>query len=457
MTAMTNDKIVVGLDIGSTKVCAVAGRLIRNKEYATLEVLGVGQATSEGVAKGGVVNVNKTVEAINRAIDDAANQSDLDIRLVNVGFSSQHIATHRQTGTITRGSGGDEVTNADIDQLMSDMYKSRIPPGTEIVHVLPMDFAVDNESGIDDPVGLSGVKLGAECQVVTTRSHDAANARKCIERSANGELKRDQLLLSPLASAMAVLTPEERDAGVALVDIGGGTTDLAIYYRNVLRHVAVFPWAGNSLTADIQEGCKVMLSQAEQLKTKFGNADPATFRLNQVVSVPGLAGRPPKDVLLRNVAVIIEERLKEIAALVQAEIIRAGYANKLFGGIVLTGGTADISGIDDVFKLVTGMDVRVGYPEQLERNPRADLVSNPAYATAVGLVWAGFKKVDNRISFISDPGRTHVPIIPLPVQPPVTPPAGPKPTGKSGAGWLDSLKNLWGKTTRIDGKETDTY
>jgi cell division protein FtsA len=216
------------------------------------------------------------------------------------------------------------------------------------------------------------------------------------------------VLLSPLASAMAVLTPEEREAGVALVDIGGGTTDLAIYHRNVLRHVAVFPWAGNSLTNDIQDGCKVLPQQAEVLKTKFGNANPSAYRLNEVVSVPGLPGRQPKDVLLRNVSIIIGERLKEIAALVQAEIIRSGYKDKLLGGIVLTGGSALIDGIDEVFRTVADMDVRVGYPEQLEYNLRADLVSDPAYATAVGLVWAGFRNVDDRISFISDPGQPAI-------------------------------------------------
>lgn len=423
MTTLMDDKIVVGLDIGSTKICAVAGRMVRHKDHATLEVLGVGRVESEGVAKGAVVNINRTVEAINRAIEEAGNQSDIDIGAVNVGFSGKDIEAKKQNGNITRSSPGDEVTSLDIDHLLGDMYRNPVSPGKEIVHVLPMDFTVDNEPGVEDPVGRNGVKLGAEFQIITAPVAAAINVRKCLER-ASGGLQREQILLSPLASGMAVLTEDEKRAGVALVDIGGGTTDIAIYHRNVLRFVSVLPWAGRSLTDDIEMGCKVLPNQAEILKTKFGTADPTDYKFNEVVSVPGLVNRPPKDVLLKNVSIIIEERLKELAALIQAEIIRAGYEHKLLGGIVLTGGTAATPGIERVFNRVTGMDIRIGYPDQLERNSRADLVSDPAYATALGLVWAGFKKVDERISFFSDPGRIVV------EEPPriVTP--TPKPTPK---------------------------
>lgn len=418
MTTMTDDKIVVGLDIGSTKICAVAGRLVRSKDHATLEVLGVGRAASDGVTKGAVVNIQKAAKAIDQAITEAANQSDLDIQVVNVNFSGQHIAARRQNGSITRSSPGDEVTTADIDHLLGDMYRTVIPAGMEIVHVLPMDFTVDNEIGVEDPVGRNGVKLGAEFQVITAQTNAATNTRKCVER-AESRIKREHMLLSPLASSLAVLTSEEREAGVALVDIGGGTTELAIYHRNVLRHIAVFPWAGNTLTADIQEGCKILPHQAELLKTKFGNADPAEVKLNEVVSVPGLVGRQPKDVLLKNVAIIMEERLKELSALIQAEIVRSGYEHKLLGGIVLTGGTASVPGIERIFQRVTGMDVRIGYPDQLERNPRADLVGDPAYATALGLVWAGFKALDERVSFVSYPVRQAEPrpLVSNPVNP----------------------------------------
>ncbi len=406
MTAMKSDQIVVGLDIGSTKVCAVAGRLIRNKDFPTLEVLGVGRVDSGGVTRGSVVNINKTVSAINQAIEEAGNQADIDIVIVNVGFSSNTISARRQVGSITRSSPGDEVTPSDIDHLLRDMYRTVIPPGNEIVHVLPMDFTVDNEPGVEDPVGRNGVKLGADFQVIMSPANAALNTKKCIDRAAGNTLKRDQLMLSVLASGMAVLTEDEKQAGVALVDIGGGTTDIAIYHRNVLRYISILPWAGNSLTNDIEQGCKVLSNHAEQIKVRFGNANPADSRLNEVVSVPGLVNRNPKDVLLRNVSLIMEDRLKEIAALVQAEILRSGFEHKLLAGIVLTGGTASTPNIESIFKRVTSMDVRVGYPEWLEHNGRADLVSDPAYATALGLVWAGFKQVDERISFISEPIQT---------------------------------------------------
>jgi cell division protein FtsA len=463
ITTGMDEKIVVGLDIGSTKVCAVAGRVIRNnKEQETLEVLGVGETNlSDGVTKGSVVNVNNTVNAIRRAVSEASNQSNLNIHLVNVSFSGAHVTSIKSSGSITRSSSGDEIQAEDIDHLLSDMYRTSIPADKEIIHVLPMDFVVDGETNVNQPVGRNGVKLGADFQLITAQANAARNIRKCIMRN---NLTQDTMMLSALASGLAVLTEEEKNAGVALVDIGGGTTELAIYFRGVLRHVAVFPWAGNSLTSDIQAGCKIMPEQAEQLKRRFGNADPAEYNLNEVVAVPGLSNRKPKDVLLKNVAVIIEDRLREIAALVQAEIIRSGYEGKLLAGVVLTGGTALIPGVEQIFARVTGMEeVHVGYPEHLEPNGRADLVGDPAYATAVGLVWAGYKTIDNRISFISDPGRIAYSEeqAPQPVRPVYgTPPPvsrekekAPEKEPKKG-GLLSWLRDA---IQPMRGSETDTY
>ncbi len=465
-TTGIDDRIVVGLDIGSTKVCAVAGRVLRNKEHETLEVLGVGETPlTDGVAKGSVVNVNNTVNAIRRAVAEASNQSNLNIQLVNVSFSGSHVASIKSSGSITRSSSGDEVQTDDIDHLLSDMYRTSIAADKEIIHVLPMDFVVDSETNINQPVGRNGVKLGADFQLITAQANAARNIRKCIMRN---NLTQDTMMLSALASGLAVLTDEEKYAGVALVDIGGGTTELAIYYRNVLRHVAVFPWAGNAVTSDVQAGCKIMPDQAEQLKRRFGSASPDEFGLHQVVAVPGLSGRKPKDVLLKNVALIVEDRLREIAALVQAEIIRAGYEGKLIGGIVLTGGSALVPGIEQIFSRVTGNEeVRVGYPEHLEPNGRADLVGDPAYATAVGLVWAGYKTIDNRISFISDPNRTAYNEEPASVRPvgyanPVPPSSREKLPEREKApqkepeekGLLSWIKKI---TRPIRGSETDTY
>lgn len=475
MTMLANDeRIVVGLDIGSTKVCAVAGRLMRNsREQETLEVLGVGEVPiADGVTKGSVVNVNNTVNAIRRAIADISTQFKLNIEAVNVSFSGAHVNSIKVSGNITRSSMGDEVQIEDIEHLLTDMYRNRtlIPADTAIMHVMPMNFAVDNETNIDQPVGRNGVKLGADFQLITALGSAIRNVNKCIVRN---NLESETVMLSALASGLAVLTDEEKYAGVALVDIGGGTTELAIYYRNVLRHVAVFPWAGNSVTSDIQAGCKVLPNQAELLKRRFGSANPNEFNLNEVVAVPGLNNRKPKDVLLKNVAVIMEDRLREIAALVQAEIMRSGYEGKLLGGIVLTGGTALTPGIEHVFSRVTGVEeVRVGYPEHLEPNGRADLVAEPAYATAVGLVWAGYKTIDSRIPFISDPSRSiqtgeeaHPPLPPRPINyPPSTPPRDAREAEKAPEKPADiepeetGLMGWFKKLTRpIRGSETEPY
>ncbi len=462
MATSVGENIVVGLDIGSTKVCAVAGRLVRNnKNQETLEILGVGRTRmNDGVAKGSVVNVNNAVSAIRQVIDEVASQINMPIERVNVSFNGSHVVSVKSTGNITRSSAGDEIQKEDIDHLLNDMYRTAIPADKEIVHVLPMDFVVDSEMNIDQPVGRNGVKLGADFQIITAQANAARNVRKCVARN---ELVLDTMMLSVLASGLSVLTDEEKYAGVAMIDVGGGTTQLAIYYRNVLRHVAVFPWAGNSLTSDIQLGCKIMPEQAELLKKKFGSATPSEFNLNQVVAVPGLSNKKPKDVLIKNVAIIIEDRLREIAAMVQAEILRSGYEGKLLGGLVLTGGTAMISGVESIFNRVTGAEeVRVGYPEHLEPNGRADLVGDPAYATAVGLVWAGYKTLDRRISFISDPVRAKYnerveskpKAAPEPVVEKAEPALPPEPERVQGESFLDRiLRTLFPQK----GSPTDTY
>ncbi len=438
------NKIVIGLDIGSTCVCAVAGRIAHKKDRILMEVLGVGRAnTAGGVVRGAVVNMNKTVEAIKKAVDEVSNQANLDIESVYASFSGSQTIALKQSGTITRNTNGEEVLKSDIDRLLGDMYKTTVPPGMEIMHVLPMDFTVDGETHIEDPVGRNGMKLEADFQIITAPLNLAANTRKCIART---NLLPDEVILSSLASSLAVLLDDEKEAGVALVDIGGGTTEIAVYHRNVLRHVAVLPWAGDSITRDIETGCRVMSQQAEQLKVKFGNSNSNDFRTHEVVSVPGLSRQPPKDIMLKNVALIINERVSEIAGLVYTELSRAGYADKLLGGIVLTGGTALIDGIDQTFQRVAGMPVRIGYPENLEHNLRADLVADPSFATAIGLVWAGLVPIDPRISFISNPAKhSQEPVI----QPPTDTP------DKTGRKVVDKLLGLFSSPST--GRETDTY
>jgi cell division protein FtsA len=387
---MQKDKIVVGLDIGSTKICAIVGR---KNDYGKLEILGMGKAVSEGVTRGLVTNIDKTVDAIMQAVAEAEQQSGINIRVVNVGISGQHIKSMRQRGSITRNSSDEEIGVADINRLTNDMYRTVIPPGSEIIHVLPQNYSVDYEGGIKDPVGMSGIKLEADFHIITAQTTAIHNINKCVRRA---NLEIENLILEPIASSMAVLTQEEKEAGVALVDIGGGTTDIAIYYDNIIRHTAVIPFGGNIITSDIKEGCMVMQNQAESLKVKFGKAIAEDASWNEVVSIPGLRNRLPKEISIKNLAHIIEARMEEIIEMVHAEIIRSGYENRLAGGMVITGGGAMLQDSKELFELVTGMDTRAGYPNEYLGKSKIETIKNPMYATAVGLVLAVFQAIDDR-------------------------------------------------------------
>jgi cell division protein FtsA len=387
---MSKEKIIVGLDIGSTKICALVGR---KDQFGKLEILGMGKAESHGVIRGVVTNIDKTVNAIAEAIAEAEKQSGIDIRVVNVGIAGQHIKSMTQRGSISRGSTEDEITMQDVNRLINEMYRTVTPPGNEIIHVMPQDYTVDFETGIKEPVGMSGVRLEADFNIITAQTSAIRNIKRCVERCG---LTIENLILEPIASSMAVLTEEEREAGVVLVDIGGGTTDVAVFYENIIRHTAVIPFGGHIITSDIKEGCKIMDSQAEKLKVKFGTAIAEEADLNTYVSIPGLRGRPPKEISLRNLAHIIEARMQEIIELVHNEVIKSGYVNKLVGGIVITGGGAQLKCCQKLFQFMTGMDTRIGHPnEYLGKTVVAD-AKNPMYATTVGLVLAGFRALDDR-------------------------------------------------------------
>ncbi len=387
------DKIVVGLDIGTTKICALVGR---KDDFGKIEILGMGKAKSEGVIRGVVSNISQTVAAINEAIAEAEKQSNTNIRAVNVGIAGQHIESLTQHGSIIRNAGEDEITMEDLDRLNNDMYKTIVPPGTQILHVMPQDYILDGEPNIKEPVGMSGSRLEADFNIITAQTSAIRNIKRCVMDHCQIEI--DNLILEPIASSMAVLTEEEREAGVVLVDIGGGTTDVAVFYENIIRHTAVIPFAGNSITSDIKEGCKIMDSSAEKLKTTFGCAIADIIKTNEFVEVPVLKGREPKLVGIKDVAMIIEARMQEIIELVHNEIIKSGYVNKLVGGIVVTGGGSQLRGADALFQAMTGMETRIGHPnEYLGRSKiQNDVAQNPMYATTVGLVLAGFRAIDER-------------------------------------------------------------
>lgn len=386
---MQREKIVVGLDIGSTKICALVGR---KDQYGKVEILGMGKAESNGVIRGVVTNIDKTVAAIAAAIEEAEKTSGIDIRVVNVGIAGQHIKSITQRGSIHRNT-DNEITIDDVNRLTNEMYRTVTPPGNEIIHVMPQDYTVDFETGIKEPVGMSGVRLEADFNIITAQTSAIKNIQRCVERTG---LEIENLILEPIASSMAVLTEEERQAGIALVDIGGGTTDVAVFYENIIRHTAVIPFGGHIITSDIKEGCRIMEQQAERLKVKFGRAIAEEANENEFVSIPGLRDRPAREISLRNLAHIIEARMQEIIELVHNELIKSGYVNKLVGGLVITGGGSQLKFCQKLFQYMTQMDTRIGHPNEYLGKTKVEVAKNPMYATTVGLVLAGFRALDDR-------------------------------------------------------------
>ncbi len=378
-------EIVVGLDIGTTKIACLVGR---QNQHGKIEILGMGVSESVGVTRGVVSNIEKTVASIKAAVEEAEKNSDVEINVVNVGIAGQHINSLQHRGIKMRNSLEDEISRHDLDALIDDMYKLVMLPGEEIIHVLPQEFIVDNEQGIKDPIGMSGVRLEANFHIITGHIAAAQNIYKCVAKAG---LTVDQLILEPLASSEAVLSQEEKEAGIVLVDIGGGTTDMAIFQDGIIRHTAVIPFGGNIITEDIKKGCTIMKNQAEALKKKFGSAIASENRENEIVCIPGLRGREPKEISLKNLANIIEARMSEIIETIYYEIKNSGFEKELIGGIVVTGGGSQLRHITQLFEFITGMDCRIGYPnEHLYKAPNEDVVK-PTYSTGVGLVMKGYE------------------------------------------------------------------
>lgn len=386
-TNMMANEIIVGLDIGTTKIACIVGQ--RN-EFGKIEILGIGKSESIGVTRGVVTNIEKTVTSIRAAVEQAEASSGVQIRLVNVGIAGQHIKSLQFNGMRTRRNIDEEITRQDIDALVEDMFKLNMLPGEEIIHALPQEFTVDQEAGIKDPVGMSGVRLQANFHIITGQVTAIRNIYKCVTKAG---LQIDQLTLEPLASSAAVLSDEEKEAGIALVDIGGGTTDIAIFQDGIIRHTAVIPFGGNVITDDIRQGCTIMKNQAEQLKVKFGSALALENKETDIVVIPGLKGREPKEISLRNLSHIIQARMEEILEHVHYEIRNSGYEKQLIGGIVLTGGGAQLKHMKQLVEYITGMDCRIGYPnEHVSKAPNENMLV-PAMSTGVGLVIHGLEQV----------------------------------------------------------------
>ncbi len=389
---MEHSEIIVGLDIGTTKIACIVGR---KNEHGKLEILGYGKSDSIGVSRGVVSNIEKTVDSIKEAVEEAQRNSNVEIKVVNVGIAGQHIKSLQHSGLLTRNDLDTEISGVDIEALINDMYKLVLMPGEEIIHVLPQEYNVDGEQGIKDPIGMSGIRLGCDFHIITGQTNAAKNILKCVTRAG---LTMNQLILEPLASSEAVLSEEEKEAGVALVDIGGGTTDIAIFQDGIIRHTSVIPFGGNIITDDIKTGCTIMRHQAETLKRKFGSALAIETKDNEVVCIPGLRGREPKEISVKTLAQIIEARMTEIIEHVFYEIQSSGFEKKLIGGIVITGGGSQLRSIMQLFQYHTGMDCRIGYPnEHIAKAPNEDLIS-PMYSTSVGLVLKGYERIGKPIA-----------------------------------------------------------
>jgi cell division protein FtsA len=379
--------LVVGLDIGTTKIAAIVGR---KNEHGKIEIMGIGKTESLGVNRGVVVNIEQTVASIKSAIAIAADKANVDIGEVIVGIAGQHIKSMQHRGMITRQSLDDEVSQKDVDQLIDNMHRLVMNPGEEVIHVIPQEYIIDNESGIKNPIGHAGIRLEGNFHIITGQVSAVKNIFKCVNRAG---LEIVDLHLEPLASADAVLSDEEKEAGIVLVDIGGGTTDVAVFYDGIIRHTAVIPFGGNIITEDIKEGCGIIKTQAEQLKVRFGSALAQENQENEIISIPGLSGRPPKEVSVKLLAQIIQARMEEILEFVSFEIKSSGYERKLSAGIVVTGGGSMLKHLQQLVMLTTGMDCRIGTPNRNLASADNEL-KNPLYATGVGLVMKGIEKYE---------------------------------------------------------------
>ena len=377
------DQTIAAIDIGTTKIVSIIGRKTdKNK----IEILGMSRAPSKGVKRGTVLNIEETVATIQQTIDEVREESGIDFKDVFVGIAGQHVKSIRNRGYINRKHFDTEITQEEVDKLIEDMHNISVDLGEEILHVIPQNYIVDNEHGIKNPVGMIGKRLEANFIIVVGQVSSARNIEKCIQRVG---LNNQDLILEPIASSEAVVTDDEKEAGVALIDIGGGTTDLVVYYDGIIRHTAVIPFGGNVLTSDIKEGCSILHRQAEQLKIQYGMALGDLAPSDKVVTIPGISGREPKEISFKNLAYIIQSRMEEIIDAASFEIESSGYFDKLSAGIVLTGGGSLLKYLPQLVKFKTGMDVRIGYPDEHLAGDLDDDINHPMYSTSVGLLIKG--------------------------------------------------------------------
>ncbi len=384
--------VIVGLDIGTTKIAAIAGR---KNEHGKLEILGFGRANSNGVKHGMVLNIDETIKAIKMALDNCyASNPNLSINEVYVGIAGHHIKSLQTRGDIVRQQNEEEIRQEEIDRLIADQYRTYIPAGDQIIDVIPQEFTVDNFQNIPNPIGYSGVKVGANFHIITGDKNAIRNINRAVEKS--GLITQD-LVLQPLASASAVMCDQDLEAGVAIVDIGGGTTDLAVFYEGILKHTAVIPFGGENITNDIKTGLGVLKTQAEQMKIQFGSALADETKSNAFITIPGLRGMAPKEISVKNLASIIQARMSEIMDFVSYHLKQVGLDNKMLnGGVILTGGGSQLKHLLQLTEYVTGLNARIGFPNEHLSGGHIEELSKPMYSTCIGLILKGYNDYENK-------------------------------------------------------------
>ncbi len=377
---------ISAIDVGTTKIVAIIGKKAKN---GRIRIMGMGsvKTPTSSVKRGVVLNVHEVAKAIKEAIEIAEEKSGLTIKNAYVGIAGQHIKSQISSHSIFLDSKNNEIKSHHIEKMRNDMYNMAMEAGEETLHVIPQTFQVDNEHGVTNPVGMYGNKLVGNYHVVIGEVTSAQNIIRCVERIG---VNVNKLILEPLASAAAVLTEDEKEAGVALVDIGGGTTDIAIYYDGILRHTAVIPYGGNSVTNDIKVGYSILRRLAEELKTKFGYALAEFAPKDCVATIPGVSGRESKEIHLDILGQIIQARMEEIISLVDFQIQKSGYQEKLGAGVAITGGGSLLTGLSQLFNFKTGMSVRIANPVNYLAADERDELKDPKYSTSVGLVVQGF-------------------------------------------------------------------
>jgi cell division protein FtsA len=388
-------KMIVGLDIGTSKVVAIVGEVAAD---GTLKIVGLGSHASRGLKKGVVVNIESTVQSIQRAVEEAELMAGCQIHSVYAGIAGSHIRSLNSHGIVAIRDR--EVYAHDVERVIDAAQAVAIPADQKILHILPQEYVIDSQEGIKEPLGMSGVRLEAKVHVVTCAVNASQNIEKCIRRCG---LEVEEIILEQLASSYAVLTEDERELGVCLVDIGGGTTDIAIFTEGAIRHTGVIPIAGDQVTNDIAMALRTPTQYAEEIKIRYACALAQLAGADQTIKVPGVGERGARDLSRQALAEVVEPRYDELFTLVQAEIRRSGFEDVLAGGIVLTGGTAKMEGVVELAEEIFHMPVRIGAPAGVQG--MLDIVKNPIYSTAVGLLLFGVKQYTANAGVKESPGR----------------------------------------------------